>query len=236
LALCVAVLAALVFSQRFASYRHVARGLALLLVIDMSRLVTARRPDRVGFDVALVLSWYIVQTWTVWVSVVPRRRALSTASAWAVWAVGVGLLTSAWPHGGRGLELAWTAVYGLAVVAQVVALLSSSPVRLGPEAWMSHPSPGVGIWLALSSCADVVGPWIAAQPVRDWYSGKGPAITTWTVIAGWEVCSCWMVGRRRRGSCSPRARCSRCSSGGCSCAFYGPLVSSLRSSKNSARS
>lgn len=197
LTLFAAVIAGVTIRCRDVTYRHVARGLAVLFVIDTTRLFTARRPATFGLDVALTLAWYVAQTWTVWLAFFPRAKALATLSAVIAWGITLAALLSAQAPRGASLERAWTVVYLLATGTQAVAIVLHKPFSKRTRSHTSHLSSGVGMWLAISSVSDVVGPWIDARPVRDWYAGRGPAILTWVGIAAWEAVAEWRVGRRK---------------------------------------
>jgi hypothetical protein len=55
----------------------------------------------------------------------------------------------------------------------------------------------VALLLAASSLADVAGPWLFGDPVRDWYAGRWPALVTWCAVGAWEI-RCLIRARRLR--------------------------------------
>jgi len=182
-ALALAVAAAWMLALRVPTrrQRELAAGLAALLAVDVARIWEL--PPRV--DHALSVAWYAVTTALVWRATVERPRWLVSkqiAAGFVLASIALAILPGT-----------IVATFWLALAAQILASARLIARREIPDQVAT-----VGLILAASSVADVAGPWLLANPTRDWYTNQWPAVATWIAIAAWEG-RCWTRAGRSSG-------------------------------------
>jgi hypothetical protein len=174
--LALAVVAAWLLALRVPTtrQREVATCLTALLALDMARLAGLPRP----VDHAAFVGWYAVTAAMV-------AELLLSPPRWALVAVTLPFVAVA------TLDRAGSA-YWVALGIQVgcaARYLARRPIPGQVET--------VGLLVAASSLADVVGPWLLSEPGRDWKYGTIPSVVTWLAVAGWEG-RCWIGARMSR--------------------------------------
>lgn len=165
-----------------ARQRDIARGLTALLV---SCLVRALQPAH-WVDVTAFVAWYgITAAMVVGALLRPRRGALA-------------LLVL--PFAASTYLLGHESTYWLALAIQLGAA-----VRYAARGVIPGQVEMVGIMMAVSSLADVAGPWLCGDPYRDWDIGRWTSVVTWLAVVVWE----WRCWTRARASGGWRSRSAR---------------------------
>lgn len=205
--LALATLAALVLARLLPSHRPVAALLAWGLATDLAQpaLRLAYNPRRVAGLVAgpwralhalvvvLHLSWSAALVTAAAFVLLGRRWATPALGALLVCSAAIVARYPGQPAGVADPLYTWIAALAAAVLVGVLAAWAKS------AAWPLQPAATVLLVLALADVALLAGPYLRADPARDWSLAAPARALAWTLCAVLQ----WRAWRRLRSGSSP---------------------------------